>query len=757
MRSLTIIFTLLLGLVQAQIPTGYWRTHLSYNNVTNVEKYGDRLFGLSEGNLFYINVVNQTLSSFDKNMGLNDVTISTIKYHPQLDVLIIGYENGNIDILQDNIVYNIDDIKESNTFFGSKEIFDILPYGDEKAFVSTAVGLILLDIQNLEISESYTDIGNNGDQIAVFSSTVNEAIDSIFIDTEIGVMGAVMASSVNLKDFNNWHVFDSANDSVNGKDIVGLVSFKDSTYAATKDGKIFYYENGGWLQYQIPTTGFGEVRNILVSDNMMEIVFPNYIYYINERGNYELYTNIFANMYDVGREGEYFYIAEGQGGIKHNYYGYLWNETKNGPKQETAFHLHYYNNKIVSVPGGYSKQSFGKNYSGLGYNVFEDGEWINYGPNTFPIYLSDLVASVYNYNDNALYIATYDRGLLKKASNGNYTLYDHTNSPLPELFANNVWVTDVEMDNKGGLWVANSGGATGDSCLHVLKSDGTWSSYTFNTYSAVKPIDIVIDGDNTKWVMCSGVQGAAGLYAFNENGNNFRYLTSSTGNGGLPSITVRALIVDKENQVWVGTSEGVAVFYNPEDVFTDISYDADRPIFENRPLLREEVITAIEVDGGNRKWIGTTSGLWLFNPSGTELISHFNTENSPLFSNNILDIEIHDVTGEVFISTDAGLISYRGTASEGKDEFEDVQVFPNPITTDFDGVLTITGLVENANIKITDISGKLVYETQANGGTAVWNMRNYNDEYAKTGIYLIYAASQDGEKGYVGKVALIEK
>jgi len=167
-------------------------------------------------------------------------------------------------------------------------------------------------------------------------------------------------------------------------------------------------------------------------------------------------------------------------------------------------------------------------------------------------------------------------------------------------------------------------------------------------------------------------------------------------------------------------------------------------------------VTSIAIDGGNRKWMGTGRGVWLFNPTGEALVHHFTTANSPLLSDNILDIEINAQTGEVFFATDKGLVSFRGDATEGTAVFQQVKIFPNPVTSAFMGTVAINGLATDAIVKITDISGKMIWQTQAQGGTASWNVQDYHGKRAATGIYLVFASTPDGSESAVGKIAVID-
>jgi hypothetical protein len=206
--------------------------------------------------------------------------------------------------------------------------------------------------------------------------------------------------------------------------------------------------------------------------------------------------------------------------------------------------------------------------------------------------------------------------------------------------------------------------------------------------------------------------------------------------------------VDRDGLIWIGTELGVCYFFTPSE-------DAVRPIFENRFLLRDDKVTAIAIDGGNRKWMGTERGVWLFDPTCETLIYNFTTENSPLLSNVIKDIEINPETGEVFFATARGIVSFRSDATESGSAFKTVKIFPNPVTSTFTGNVGISGLATDAVVKITDISGKLVWETRANGGTATWNVKDYNGRRAATGIYIVFAATEDGSESAVGKIAVV--
>ena len=211
----------------------------------------------------------------------------------------------------------------------------------------------------------------------------------------------------------------------------------------------------------------------------------------------------------------------------------------------------------------------------------------------------------------------------------------------------------------------------------------------------------------------------------------------------------------------MGTDLGIVIYSNPERVFDDNNFHAERIILTvgdvTQYLLNTEIVTAIAVDGANQKWLGTqNSGVYLVSDNGTKEIYHFTAENSPLLSDKIYGIGINHESGEVFFATDKGLISYRGSATMGSDEFRDVYVYPNPVRENYAGKITVRGLVSDVNVKITDISGNLVYETQADGGQATWNGKDFSGRRPSTGVYLVFCTNEDGSKTFITKFLFIK-
>ena len=253
---------------------------------------------------------------------------------------------------------------------------------------------------------------------------------------------------------------------------------------------------------------------------------------------------------------------------------------------------------------------------------------------------------------------------------------------------------------------------------------------------------------------------------FDENGtwatgdDKMKKLTSLPGNGNLPSNEVECLAEDQDGEMWVGTDKGIAVFYCPDQVFSSSGCDAQQIFIQQdghtQILLETEVVNTIAVDGANRKWIATqNSGAYLMSADGTQQIEHFTVENSPLLSNEIRSLAINPKTGEVFFGTADGIISYKSDATEGLEDYTDVYVYPNPVKPGYEGPIAITGLIENAIVKITDISGGLIYQTKALGGQAIWYGKNFKGEKAHSGVYMVFCSNDDGSKTFITKILLV--
>lgn len=356
--------------------------------------------------------------------------------------------------------------------------------------------------------------------------------------------------------------------------------------------------------------------------------------------------------------------------------------------------------------------------------------------------LSEKIENIENINNQEYFI---------KSSNS-INILNTVNFKINKISDNKIQQPQqLKADAQGKYWIADYRNGL------LSNAEGSYKSFSPNSLDTLyqtRRDSIITDLDGNQW---SRIGDFGGIIVRNSKNQSIN-ISNNVGSGNLPNNSVKTLALDRDGQIWVGTDKGVVVFDNPAAVFRGKNFDAYAPIFERRRLLGNETVTSIAIDGANRKWMGTRNGIFLFNSDGTELVINFTEKNSPLPSNEISYIMAEPITGEIYIRTPKGMVSYRGTATESglKQEENVVKIFPNPVRPDFEGAIGIEGLVENAFVKITDIAGNLVYETRANGGTATWNGRTLQGNRVETGIYLIFSANAKGEETCVSRLAVVK-
>jgi hypothetical protein len=164
------------------------------------------------------------------------------------------------------------------------------------------------------------------------------------------------------------------------------------------------------------------------------------------------------------------------------------------------------------------------------------------------------------------------------------------------------------------------------------------------------------------------------------------------------------------------------------------------------------------VDGGGRKWFGTNGlGAYLISEDNYSEIHHFTVSNSDIISNNVQSIAIDQQTGEVFFGTDKGLCSYMSDATEPNEEMnkDNVYAYPNPVRPDYTGLITVTGLSYDADVKIVTSNGVLVAQGRSNGGMFTWDGTDLKGKRVVSGVYFVQTATQDGSSGTVCKIAIV--
>jgi Tfp pilus assembly protein FimT len=423
-------------------------------------------------------------------------------------------------------------------------------------------------------------------------------------------------------------------------------------------------------------------------------------------------------------------------------------------------------NNLYIAPGG-RDNSYVPLYNQGHFYLFDNTNWFNTNVSSTFTFFDIVTIAIDPADSKRIYAGSWGNGLAQFYDGTLVEKYDESNSTLAHHTASSntdIRVGGTAYDNNGNLWVVNT---HNNNCLSK-KSGDTWTGYNISIANESDLGQLIIDRNDQKWILMRYTnQNPNGILVFSDKGtvttadDESRLLNFSAGNGGIPGNNVYAIAEDRNGQIWVGTEKGVGVFYSPENMFVaGQNIDAQQILVQQgsyyQYLLENEMVTAIAVDGANQKWIGTDrGGVFLFSPDGTTQIYHFTIDNSPLFSNRITAIAINPLTGEVFFATDKGILSFKSTATEGQVGFSDVYAYPNPVKEGYTGYIAVKGLIADAEVKITDISGTLIFATKALGGQAIWDGKNFSGQRAKTGVYLVFASNESGSDKIVTKILII--
>lgn len=739
---------------------GDWKVHVPYRDAKGLAVTSDRIYVNSEYGLFYFDKATETLTTVSKLDGLTGSAFSYIAYDVVFDRLLICYEDGNIDLYSENDILSITDIERSS-IVGSKTINHALIV-DDKAYLSCDFGLVLLDLEKGEVKESFINIGEEGSSVEIYASAISSDGDSIFVTTSEGIKTASLSSQYILQDNSNWeHISFPVADTENR--FIGVIGGR--VYVPIKNEGVYYY-NGTWTKSNITVSH--DYRNLSVGHECLLLPFENTVIKITSSGSSTLNLDLSygPNFVTTTSSGEIALCSQWAGLVYSSDGSSFSNYAPNGPQSNNIFNIKSIGDDLYSLQGGRSLWSPTGNPGQV--NLFSEGEWdridvtgtltltdVLYDPNRNHIFYCSMGYGVREYTLDHQLVNMYND------TTGNCPFINALNLDNYSSYWNFVKITEARMDDDGNIWFINTE-TRGQEVLHKLKPDDTWESYRPTGDDVNYPVELEIDGAGNKWLHLEGPDGLNKIVVYNEITGEQIEISTKIGEGELPDATVNDITIDLDDNIWVATNKGVAVFYDASNIFNGSSVTAAvTPIFEGRPLLEDEIVNSITIDGGNRKWFGTNNGAFLFSESGTENVLSFNEDNSALLSNSIITIGVNNATGEVFFGTQQGIVSYWNDATLAVDEHvltdnNELKIFPNPVPPNFEGEVGIVGLARDAQVKITDISGKVVYEDYAEGGMLTWDVNDTNGDRVSTGVYLVFSSSSDGEETFVGKLAVVK-
>ena len=770
MRFRALVISILYAPLVLLSQVNQWEGHFSYHRIVGLSSHSNTFYAAAENALFEYDLTTgntKTITSID---GLSGNTISAFYQSPTSNQLLVGYENGLLEVVSFNDtpeVQRIYDIVNKPTIPPlNKRINHFIEY-DGIIYISTNYGISQFNLYEMEFGDTYY-IGPLGSQIPVVQTTIFE--NNIYAACLMGSGLKQADITLDLVDFQNWNTMANGDFSAVVATANRLFAAESNTLYDIQDGNVLFALNTSNNIVGLSATNnslvvFEQNRSTLFGENLM----PSETFIVDD--NYNILTAIEWNngiLIGTNNQGVIDFRSGNQTII-----------LPNGLQDNDVFSIDADQGAVWATYGDYSSSFNPDPRRNFGYSYYRNNLW-----NTVPF---DSVFGAYNlntiandpYNDNKTFISSYGKGILEIVDFEPISRFSIENSGLEAIPLSgdneDIRVSAMSFDRQGLLWSLTS------RISRPLKSfnpnSNQWQSFDFSSIID-NPItdefgfsDLAIGVDGTKFI--GGYR--SGIIAFNEsNGGSLIKINGESSE--LPNDYVTALAMDRQGVLWVGTQLGLRVLYNTLDVF-GVSNPSTQPIIfiEDglpRELLEEQFISDIEVDGGNNKWIATIgSGVYYVTSDGQETLYHFTVDNSPLPSNNINDISLDENNGLLYLATDRGLVAFKSGGSQPLDQLENAFVYPNPVRPNFNAEsqkIKISGLTESVNIKITDIEGNLVAEAESNrnkrfrgfsleidGGTAFWDGKNLRGQKVASGVYLILLNDLDDYDTKVLKLLIV--
>ena len=695
-----------------------------------------------------------------RTSGLSETGVSVIHYNKTDEKLLIAYSNSNLDIIYRNDIVNIPDLERDNAV-GDKNIYNIYSLPGVY-YLSTGLGIVVIDGERYEIKESWM-IGGGGNQVKVNGLTTDNSF--FYAATEEGLKRGSKAN--NLADYHNWQLLSGVN-GLSGGNCQNVLTAGDKVIVQKSDSLFFLngsawqlFFHDGWPIISVTSTGNrislcqqkmnGEAKvTVLNSDGVIQNTYiqPSFISFPRKAIEEEGITWIAdqaGGLLQAGGTSFEQYQPDSPGGI--------------------ATGEMMVDDNILYAAAGTVDPLWNPQGNNLGIYIFKDEGWTTFNGKHHPQIdsLRDYITVAAGPADESVWAGSFGGGLLHIRNDQSLEIFKQdllapaVNDPL------SYRVSGLAFDAEHNLWISNYGAL---QPLAVRKNDGSKAKFSIPFQVPENALNqVVIDDNNYKWIVAAKGGGLIcfdhGASVENTGDDRWKRYSGGAGNGNLPVDDVRSLAKDKNGFIWVGTANGIGIIQCTQDVFAAQGCEAVLPIVEHGNfsgyLFSGEEVNSIAVDGADRKWVATKNGAWLVSATGEKVIYQFTEENSPLLSNDVRKIAINGQSGEVYFATTKGICSFRSTATEGGNQSGNVVVFPNPVPPGYSGTIGIKGLVNNAIVKITELNGRLVYQTRAAGGQAVWDGRDYKGRKISTGVYLVIVSNDERTEKTAAKIIFINK
>lgn len=761
------ILCIVTAVSEAQTPIGTWRSHHAFDRLRQVVLGGERVYGASKNAVLYCDTTDDAVGILSRCEGLTEAGISVIAYDSEHTLLAIAYNSANIDLLEGGTVYNLSDIRRAD-LDGSKTINSIR-FRAGRAYICCDFGIVVVDEARHEV-ETTVYLGFGGQRAAVYD--IAFARGKLIAATSIGLM-QIAADDPYLHIASRWSCDSSW--ATGGEIPWKTVVSHDTLYVACQT----YFPDSNTL-YRCHLDGSrqlidsGNIKSVQGGELGLVVCHWDYVNLFTASGRLVQQMDgrhTWAGManHDAVVDGDgNLWVAHDRLGLvkfRRDDSAAVTSYLPIAPQHDdNVYRISADRNRIIVAPGG-KHGTYESAYIPAAICYLEDEHWLHANGSALDS-ITDIIEAVTSPIDQRRIVGvSWGNGVVDIYDGQVTEVYNEGNTggvltPYATTGYRSLRTGGVAFDRYGNLWVTNSLNRYG---LVKQATDGSWQA--FDTYSVVGTSEI----DHVLYDSVRGYiwfYGRANAIYVHDGKNRIAYIDPN--NGSRKTTTqVSSVVQDQNGDLWVGTNGGIKVIYDGYRAFANGGNGEKAPvncsniIIDNGSfveyLMAYEVITCIAVDGANRKWVGTQSGgLYLISENGQEELHHFTVQNSPLPANKILSVAIHPKTGEVFIATDYGVVSYRSDAIYADlTPSSDIHAYPNPVTPEYSGPIAIRGFTRNALVHITDAAGHVVYSTQALGGQAIWDGRTNSGDRVASGVYYVFASDQEKGNRSVTKILVI--
>ena len=766
-------FSSLLSIIQFVCPTvakaayGDWTIYAAYHHATKVAVLNNIVFVLSDNGLYSYNPDDTSVETYDKTNSLSDNNIFDMVRCDATKQIVLLYKNGNIDLIDaKGNAYNMPELK--GKALRDKTMNGLYVY-KEFVYISTNSGIVVLDTKR-KVFTHYYDFGEKVNNVIID----NNAIKAL-------TMGGVYIGQMkdNLLDAKNWV---KVSENLFSK----IIEFNERFYCLTPQGLVKIITNKEMFYSQ--NVSADVLSNFCIAGDNLFFFGDKHALVFDKEGNFKTINNELKTVHAEFVDNKFWMACNTNGLLQSSFDGDTFKQTvssiiPNSPLYNYFYKLKMVNGRLLSV-GGYFE--FTDSHRTAFATQYENGVWTNFDEQST---LEGVGGEIYNRNfhdiiqdpdDPNHHFVGARAGLIEFRNYKFENQYTHTNSGLTTILPNSshanyyVWISGLQYDNQKNLWMLNS---LVDTIAKVRKPNGEWFGYYCPEIANHSRMGDLMFDSQRGWIWItshfSSSVNNGGLYVLDTNGtlnqrsddrSRFIYIFNNQDGQSYHIDNMHCVVEDLNGAIWIGTDVGPFVTFEPSTIFNQDFYFTQCKVPRNDGtnyadyLLSEIDVRCIAIDGGNRKWIGTMgSGVYLVNADGTEILEHFTIDNSPLISNDIYSIAIDGSSGEVFIATENGLVSYMGNAVDPEESFDKdlVKAYPNPVKPDYTGNIIITGLMQNSVVKIVNAAGRLVKEGKSVGGEFTWNRLTNEGKQAASGVYYVLATDSEGDKGVATKFLIV--